>query len=239
MAGCTADTTDDACRLVEMASRLGAVEVMVAPPRRPDWTRDELREHFGRVVAATSGSVMIQDAPFATGVELGVEFVLELAESFSNVGSYKVEALPYWSNAVRARQVAGERLRVLGGHGGLYLLDVLDSGADGLIPGCDVTRHLVDAWAAFEAGDRERADRLYQRILPFLVYEAQSLGLLVGGAKALLKARGVIANTASRLPDARLSNASLQRLKSTAVACGLLPGEGEVAHASEGGRGAR
>ena len=96
-----------------MASRLGAVEVMVAPPRRPDWTRDELREHFGRVVAATSGSVMIQDAPFATGVELGVEFVLELAESFSNVGSYKVEALPYWSNAVRARQVAGERLLIL------------------------------------------------------------------------------------------------------------------------------
>lgn len=239
LAGCTADTTDDACRLVEMASGLGAVEVMVAPPRQPNWTRDELREHFGRVAAATRGSVMIQDAPFAIGVELGVEFVLELAESFSNVRSYKVEALPYWSNAVRAREMAGERLRVLGGHGGLYLLDVLDSGADGLIPGCDVTRHLVDAWAAFGAGDRERADRLYQRILPFLVYEAQSLGLLVGGAKALLKARGVIANTASRLPDAQLSEASRQRLQAMAVACGLLPGEDDVAHASEGGREAR
>ncbi len=238
LAGCTADTTDDTCRLVEMASRAGAAEVMVAPPRRPDWTRDDLRRHFGRVAAATSGAVMIQDAPFAIGVELGVEFVLELSESFENIRSYKVEALPYWANAVRARAVAGDRLRILGGHGGLYLLDVLESGADGLIPGCDVTRQLVDAWSAFGAGDRERAQKRYLGILPFLVYEAQSLGMLVGGAKALLHARGVIATTACRLPEARLSGESLRRLVTTAATCGVLLAAGDD-QASAGGRGAR
>ncbi len=222
LAGCTADTTDDACRLVTMANRLGAAEVMVAPPRRPDWTRDDLRAHFGRVAAATDGQVMIQDAPFAIGVELGVEFVLELAEAFPNVRSYKVEALPYWSNATRARKVAGGRLRILGGHGGLYLLDVLDSGADGLIPGCDLTRELVDAWAAYQASDRAGAEQIYLRILPFLVYEAQSLGLLVGSAKTILARQGVIATTISRLPDAQLTNETVQRLLTTACNCGIL-----------------
>lgn len=221
LAGCTADTTDDACRLAEMASRAGAAEVMVAPPRRPDWTRADLRDHFGRVAAATAGDVMIQDAPFAIGVELGVEFVLELSEAFANVRSYKIEALPYWSNAVRARAVAGERLRILGGHGGLYLMDVLDSGADGLIPGCDITRSLVDIWAVFAAGDRAGAERRYLKILPFLVYEAQSLGVLVGGAKTLLARRGVIETTACRLPEARLTDVSVERLLATAATCGI------------------
>lgn len=222
LAGCTADTTDDACRLVRMASRAGAAEVMVAPPRRPDWGRGELREHFSRVAGSADGEVMIQDAPFAIGVELGVEFVLELSEAFANIRAYKVEALPYWENAVRAREAAGDRLRILGGHGGLYLLDVLESGADGLIPGCDVTRHLADAWAAFAGGDAELAAQQYLAILPLLVYEAQSLGTLVGGAKALLQHRGVIATTRTRLESARLSDVSLGRLLATAVACGLL-----------------
>lgn len=224
LAGCTADTTDDACRLVEMATAAGAAEVMVAPPRRSDWTREDLYTHFARVASATDGPVMVQDAPFAIGVELGVEFVLELARAFSNVRSYKVEALPYWANAVRARAIAGDRLRIFGGHGGLYLLDVLDSGADGLIPGCDVTRELVAAWRSYAGGDRDDAARRHAALLPFLVYEAQSLGTLVGGAKAMLQRRGVIATTVTRLPGADLSEETLERLWATAAACGLVAG---------------
>lgn len=240
LAGCTADTTDDARSLVAMASHAGAAEVMVAPPRRPDWTLDEFREHFARVAAATEGPVMIQDAPFAIGVELGVEFVLDLSASCANVSSYKVEALPYWPNAVRARSSAGGRLRILGGHGGLYLLDVLDSGADGLIPGCDVTAHLVGAWSAYSLGDRTGAGQRYAQILPFLVYEAQSLGMLVGGAKALLHRRGLIETSTCRMPDAALSEASLERLLATATACGILPAtDGGTGQASVAGRGAR
>lgn len=239
LAGCTADTTDDACRLVEMASRKGASEIMVAPPRRPDWTVDDLHEHFRRVAGATDREIMVQDAPFAIGVELGVEFVLKLASEFANIRSYKVEALPYWPNATRARSVAGDRLRILGGHGGLYLLDVLESDADGLIPGCDLTAELVDAWEAFAAGERDEADRRYRALLPFLVYEAQSLGMLVGGAKALLERRGVIATTRCRLPEANVSDASLRRLLDIAIRCGVVSDEAGSDQALAGGRGAR
>ena len=222
LAGCTADTTEDACRLVAMAVAAGAAEVMVAPPRRPDWTAEEFRDHFQQIAAVSTADVMIQDAPFATGVELGVEFVLDLAASYANVRSYKVEALPYWTNAIRARSVAGDKLRVLGGHAGLYMLDVLDSGADGLIPGCDVTRPLVSIWVAYKAGDRERALREHLRMLPFLVYQAQSLGVIVGGAKAVLHTRGVIASSTARLPAARLDDATRERQLAIARECGLL-----------------
>jgi 4-hydroxy-tetrahydrodipicolinate synthase len=224
LVGCTADTTEEAVRLAAGAARRGATEVMVAPPRRPDWTREQFREHY-RAVADAAGSacsVMVQDAPFAIGVELGVEMVLELAAEMPNVRSYKIEALPFWENAVRAQATAGDALRIYGGHGGLYLMDVLDAGSHGLIPGCDTTAALVRAWRAYQAGDRDQASAVYLRLLPFLVFEAQSIAVLVGGAKEILARREVIASTYTRLPGATLSSATRDRLLELADSAGLL-----------------
>jgi 4-hydroxy-tetrahydrodipicolinate synthase len=222
LVGCSADTTADAVRLVRSAVACGASGVMVAPPRRPDLTPNAAREHY-RAVSAAAGAceVMIQDAPFALGVELGVELVLDLARELPNASAYKIEALPYWDNALRARDVAGGELRVFGGHGGLYLLDVLDSGATGLIPGADLTAPLVRAWRAYAAGDRAAAVAEHARILPLLVFQAQSLALLVGGAKAILVERGVIATPRSRLPGADLSSVTRDRMLGLAREAGV------------------
>jgi 4-hydroxy-tetrahydrodipicolinate synthase len=222
LVGCTADTTEDAVRLVANAAAHGASGVMVAPPRKPEWTREQFRAHYRAVAEASSCEVMVQDAPFAIGVELGVELVLELAEELPTLRAYKVEALPFWENAVRARTVAGDRLRLFGGHGGLYLLDVLDAGAAGLIPGCDVTADLARAWDAYQADDRASAERDYLRLLPFLVFEAQSMALLVGAAKTLLHQRGVIASTRTRIPGGDLSGATRERLLLLARQAGVV-----------------
>jgi 4-hydroxy-tetrahydrodipicolinate synthase len=155
---------------------------------------------------------MVQDAPFAVGFELGVELVLELSREIGNVRSYKIEALPYWENAVRAAAVAGDSLRMYGGHAGLYLPDVVDSGAVGLIPGPEFVAPLKRAWGAYAAGDRETGDREYRRLLPALVFHAQSWALLVGSHKTLLHERGVIASTRSRLIPANLSDSTRQRV---------------------------
>jgi 4-hydroxy-tetrahydrodipicolinate synthase len=213
LVGCSADSTEAAVRLVRGAVERGADAVMVAPPRRPEQTSDEAREHY-RVVSEAAGDceVMVQDAPFAVGFELGVELVLELSRELGNVRSYKIEALPYWENAVRAAAVAGDSLRMYGGHAGLYLPDVVDSGAVGLIPGPEFVAPLKRAWGAYAAGDRETGDREYRRLLPALDFHAQSWALLVGSHKTLLHERGVIASTRSRLMPANLSDSTRQRV---------------------------
>lgn len=212
LVGCTADTTEDACRLVRGAAERGAVAVMVAPPRKPDWSREQFRVHYRAVASASECEVMVQDAPFAIGVELGVDLVLELAAEIDTIRAYKIEALPYWENAVRASAVAGDRLGVFGGHGGVYLMDVLDSGSVGLIPGADVTATLVRAWNAFQSGARVVACEEYMRVLPLLVFQAQSMGMLIGGAKTLLQAQGIIQHTHVRHPDASLSATTCARM---------------------------
>lgn len=213
LVGCSADTTDTAVELVRGAVERGADAVMVAPPRRPGQTRDDARTHY-RAVAASAGEceVMVQDAPFAVGFELGVDLVVELSGELENVRSYKIEALPYWENAVRASSVAGDRLRMYGGHAGLYLPDVVDSGAAGLIPGPEFVAPLKRAWEAYRSGNRTLGDAVYHRLLPALVFQAQSWALLVGGHKALLHERGIIATTRSRLPEANFSASTRQRM---------------------------
>src|SRR3712207_4287543 len=46
LVGCTADTTEDAAQLAAHAAEHGAATVMVAPPRRPDWSADEVLAHY-------------------------------------------------------------------------------------------------------------------------------------------------------------------------------------------------
>lgn len=221
LVGCSADSTEAAVRLVRGAVERGADAVMVAPPRKPGQTPDEARAHY-RAVSAAAGDceVMVQDAPFAVGFELGVELVLELSRELENVRSYKIEALPYWENAVRAASVAGDGLRMYGGHAGLYLPDVVDSGAVGLIPGPEFVAPLKRAWEAYRAGNREAADREYQRLLPLLVFQAQSWAWLVGGHKTILKQRGVISSTRSRLVEANLSESTRSRMLEIAQSIG-------------------
>lgn len=222
LVGCTAETTEDAVRLTNAAAVQGAAMAMVAAPKRPDWCVADLLAHFRAVAQAAECGLMIQDAPQFIEVELGVERVLELAHELETVHAYKIEALPFWENADRARAAVGAELQLFDGHGGLYLLDVLDVGADGVIPGRDMTATLAGAWRAYERGDRREAVDQYTRVLPLLVHEAQSLGLLIGGAKAILRSRGMIATTVSRHAGASLTRATGERLLSLAREVGVL-----------------
>jgi dihydrodipicolinate synthase/N-acetylneuraminate lyase len=222
LVGCTAATTDEAIRLISSAAERGAAMAMVAAPNRADWSVADLLAHFRAVAEAAECGLMIQDAPQFIGVELGVGHVLELAHELESVRAYKIETLPFWENAERARTAAGEQLQLFGGHGGLYLLDALDVGADGVIPGPDMTATLVATWRAYARGNRRDAVDQYTRVLPLLVHEAQSLGLLIGGAKAILEARGVIATVHSRHAGANLSRATAERMLSLAREVGVL-----------------
>lgn len=221
LVGCTADSTNEAVALVRSAARRNAAGVMVAPPRKPGFSSDDAFAHYGAVAeAAGSVEVMVQDAPFAIGVELGVDLVLALSERHTTITAFKLEALPYWDAAMRTRSVAGDRLRMFGGQAGLYLMDVIDSHAAGLIPGADVTASLVTAWQAAERGDRIAAHAVYLRLLPLLVYQAQSMGTLIGSAKTILHRRGIIATTYARHPQGVLSDTSAARVLELAQQAG-------------------
>src|SRR5207244_3998429 len=111
----------------------------------------------------------IQDAPAYLGVALGPRLVERVAARAANVRLVKLEAGP--AEMSRWLDVLGPQFSVWGGDGGVYLLDCLRVGAAGIIPGADLIDSLVEIYDAEAAGDATRADELFARILPVLVFE--------------------------------------------------------------------
>lgn len=189
--GCSAGETELAIELAEHAASLGAAAVMVAPPSRPEWSREQLFDHYVRIASTVAPlPVMVQDAPAFVGVALDAQFVSELRDVAPNVRYAKSEAVPV-ADAV-AELAALEGVDVFGGHGALYYLDALDAGATGMIPGCELASLYARIFERYEAGERDEARRLFMRALPLVVSQFQSLSYFVAGTKTILAARGLI-----------------------------------------------
>jgi 4-hydroxy-tetrahydrodipicolinate synthase len=222
VAGCTAADTGTAARLAETAVRDGAKVVMVAPPERPDWSRDAMLEHYAAVAdAADPTPVMVQDAPTFLGVALDTEFVIDLSGSRQNVTYVKPESVPA-ADAVAALAPV-EPLGVFGGHGGLYFLEVLEVGADGLIPGCDQPEAFQEVFDAWEAGAHGAARDRFLRLLPLLVWQFQSLECFIASVKTLLHAKGLVSQPSLRGQRWPLGARSEDILMRHAATAGAVP----------------
>jgi 4-hydroxy-tetrahydrodipicolinate synthase len=218
--GCSAPETELAAALAVHAAETGAAAVMVAPPPRPDWTREQLLGHYVAVALAVDPlPLMVQDAPAFVGVALDPEFVRTLRAEAGNVAYVKSEAVPV-ADAVAAL-AALEGVAVFGGHGALYYLDALDAGATGMIPGCELAAEYARIFELHQAGERDEARRLFTQVLPLVVAQFQSLGYFIAGTKVVLAARGVISR-----PDVRdgapLSELGRRLLLEHAVASGAV-----------------
>jgi 4-hydroxy-tetrahydrodipicolinate synthase len=211
IAGCSAASTSEAVSLASEAAKAGAAAIMVAPPGRVDWSRDQLKDHYSAVASAISPTpLMVQDAPTFIGTSLDTSFVQELSQEHSNVQYAKPESIPA-SDAV-AGLAPLPNMGVFGGHGGLYFLEALEAGADGLIPGCEQPQNFQQIYASWESGDREAARRQFERILPLLVWQFQSLDLYIACVKTVLHAQGLLKHSSLRGKSWPLSEAARQIL---------------------------
>ncbi len=212
--GCTAEDTATACALAAHAAGHGAAVVMVAPPNRAGISSAELEAHYSQVaLAAQPAALMVQDAPSFLAVELGPALALRLAERNDNVRYVKTEAVPAGVKVSAMVEALQGRLAVFGGHGGLHLLEELDAGAIGTIPGTEVVDACVAIVAAHQAGRRAEAEERYRQVLPLLVYTFQSLPFFLACAKEVLRRRGALRATGLRIPGATLDGRALRGLE--------------------------
>jgi 4-hydroxy-tetrahydrodipicolinate synthase len=197
--------------LARYAERAGASAVVVTGPLSGALDSDGIVDYLVTVAAETSLPVMVQDAPAYLGVSLGPGTVKRAGERASNIRLVKLEAGP--SELAEWVTTLGPEFSVWGGDGGAYLLDCIRIGAAGIVPGVDLIDLLVEVYDAEVAGDRERSDELFRRVLPMLVFEMQqSIDHYNQCAKLVLARRGVLEHTALRQPAAELPAISRQLL---------------------------
>jgi dihydrodipicolinate synthase/N-acetylneuraminate lyase len=187
----------------------GAAAISVAVPRLFGLPERDLLRYFGRVLDAIDLPLVIQDFnPGGTTVSL--DFVKTLHRNHQHFRYLKLEE-PLMSAKVQS--IVGETAGAVGvidGWGGTYMLELMDAGICGVMPGLGVSDLLHIVWQFARAGNKDAAYEVFQGLLPQIVYSLQSLEFFHHAEKALLVARGVL--PAANVRDATLTVPEIDRV---------------------------
>ena len=138
--GTSRDGNDATIAASREAEAAGAAGLMIAPPTFA-LPGAGLVAHYRRIADATTLPIVLQDFPPANGVTLTPAALAELVNSVPSITTVKLEDPP---TPQRIGQLLGlvdtERVTVIGGAGGLYLLHELRAGATGTRPASPTRR---------------------------------------------------------------------------------------------------
>jgi 2-keto-3-deoxy-L-arabinonate dehydratase len=203
--------TEAAVELSREAEELGADALMVLPPYYLKTDADGLLHYFDAIGRAVSIPIMVQDAPLMTQVPMPAPLLARMAREIGNVLYAKVEAPPTAPKVTAVVDAGGPV--VFGGMNGQFMIEEMERGSRGVMPGSDMTAFYAAIWNRMEAGDRKGAWKLFAHILPLIRFELQP-GLGVSAMKHNLVAAGVIRSARVRHPTAALDPRSLCELAS-------------------------
>lgn len=212
--------TGAALELAQMAASIGADAVMVAPQKEAVPSDERVFEYFRRVADGITIPVVAQDHPASTEVHMSVPLLLRLVNELPRIACIKAEAPPTPARiGALIEGMKQRRVPVLTGLGALYGLFDLERGSSGFNTGFAFPEVLLALTRAAQAGDWPRANELFTRFLPLIVFEQQP-GVAI--RKELFRLRGLMADATVRHPGAGIAPATAAQLR--AVVERTLPG---------------
>jgi 4-hydroxy-tetrahydrodipicolinate synthase len=195
--GVSGDAASAVERRARDAAASGVTGLMVGPSRSLALA--------GAVAAAAAIGlpIVIQDYPAGSGVSVTVTELAVVAAGHPPVVGVKVEAPPT-SGRIASLRASYPDLRLLGGLGGLFLIDELRAGANGVMTGFALPEHLVSIVETFRT-DEAAATATWEALLPLMRLEAfQPFSL--AARKEVWRLRGVIESSRCRRSGAVLDD---------------------------------
>lgn len=178
----------------ELARRyddMGADVISFAVPRQFGASTPDLLDYCERIASATSRPILIQDFN-PGGPTIGADFVTELSNRAENFQFVKLEDPMMLDKLIDIREQLGGRVRILEGWGGLYMLEGVAAGIDGIMPGAAIADLLELVFSAADSGDQVRAHDLFGSLLPFINFTLQDFEFFLQIEKRTLVRRGLI-----------------------------------------------
>ena len=182
--------------------RAGAAAVSVAVPRLFRLPERDLLRYFDRILQAITIPLVIQDFNPGAGT-VSMDFVKSLHNQHEHFRYLKLEEPIMAGKVQRILEVTDGAVGVIDGWGGTYMLELIDAGICGVMPGLAISDLLQAVWDKARAGDKDAAYELFQGVLPQITYSLQSLEFFHHAEKSLLTARGVLSDPTVR--DATLT----------------------------------
>lgn len=217
--GTSRDGTDVTIAASLEAQRMGAAGVMIAPPTFLQ-AGPALTGHFRSIGNVLSVPIVLQDYPVVNGVSLSPRAMADLVLAVPEITTIKLEDVPTPLRIAQTLALLEGRATIVGGLGGMYLLDELRRGGSGTMTGFAYPEILIEIWDAWSAGNHSKAADIFYRYLPLLVFEGQPrLGVAI--RKEILRQRGLIAISDLRQPGPKVDADIVLDLEATLLQTGV------------------
>ncbi|HEX5216931.1 MAG TPA: dihydrodipicolinate synthase family protein [Vicinamibacterales bacterium] len=213
--GASADGVRTCIEYSREAKALGASAVMVSPPRSPKLNTESVVNHYKALAEAVDLPIVVQDYPPISGFSMEAGLLARIAREVPAARTVKLEEPPTPFKTARILAAAGEtRVAILGGLGGVFLLEELMAGAAGVMTGFAFPEVLVQVVTLYRAGKIDDAANIFYKFVPLMRFEFQE-GIGMAIRKEVFKRRGAIADASTRQPGAVLdegTRAALDRV---------------------------
>ncbi len=221
IAGTGANSTREAIYLTHEAAKLGADGSLQVAPYYNKPTQEGLYQHFREVASATRLPILLYSIPGRCGVEIAVETVQRLATDCRTVVGIK-EAGGNADRVSQLRAACGPKFTILSGDDALTL-PFMSVGGQGVVSVASnvAPREVAKMVKAYAAGEVRAALALHQKLYP--LFKDLFIETNPTPVKALLELKGVL-SAELRLPLVPLTAKSLEQLKRSAIASGILRG---------------
>ncbi len=198
----TDHSTEIAAKRAREFEEMGADCLMMLPPFFLKPGAGWLYDHMKAIGDAVKIPVMAQYAPEQTGVAIPPETFKKLGEECPNILYYKIECKPAGPYITNLRKITDpEKTKILVGNAGFQLIEAMDRGAIGAMPGCSMYDAYLDIYNHYMDGDRAGAIDLHNRLLPMLNHIRQNVEQIISFEKRILKKRGIIESDYCRKPS--------------------------------------
>lgn len=206
--GSGAAGTDLAIQKSAKAMELGASGLLVAPP--PVQNDAVIFDYYKRINDAVRSLIILHDYPVSTGILLSVPLVTRLHAELEQVKVIKLEDTPSGPKTSAVHK-QNPNIGILGGLGGLYMLEELQRGANGIMTGFSYPDILQAIYTAHTSGNLELAKKIFYQSCALMRYEFQP-GIGIALRKEVYRQRGAIANPYVRHPGAQIDETMKKEL---------------------------
>jgi len=160
--------------------------------------------------------MIYQDAPQNTGVQVSADSLLSLVDSSAYIKSLKIEppapSLKVMEVSKRAKSKKAEDLAIIGGLGGIEIIEEIKNGSIGTMPGPafpEIFRTIIEL---ILNKDEVRARILFNKILPLLLFSNRDMATFLFVQKYILTKRKVLSSSNLRMPSSDLRSGTREEL---------------------------
>lgn len=190
VAGITCNTTKDTVELAKYSGEIGADYVLALPPFAIPVTKEAMLEHFRAIKENTTAGLILYHFPGETGIEFSPEEIVNWGREGLFVAVKNTTGMEHTMELI-LENAHNPNLKISNGFDSLAL-SALASGADALInAGSNITpRQYVKIYELAKEGKYEEARRIYEEILPILLYQEKDGNTEPGLCKYCLNLQG-------------------------------------------------